>query len=163
MVAKWSQKFPMKKTLRLPKTPVFVGNEFLYRLLFIFYNVIPAFIVETFVKSIPILKLTRQSFVGFSVISVFENFVNYDDKNLMEIYSSMTEEDRKIFPCSVRRSPVIDYAKHMVMGMQKYMMKETEADSRNAKGKMKLLLIVDYLLTAVCSFGIYKIFSMIFL
>ena len=153
----------MKNALRLPKAPVFVGNEYLYRFLFIFYNVLPAIIMEAFVKSIPILKLTRQSFVGFSVISVFENLIKYDEKNLTEMFSSMTEEDHEIFPCSQRKSPVIDYAKHMVIGMQKYLMKETENDSRNAKRKMKFLIIIDYFLTVVFSFVIYKIFSIFFL
>lgn len=110
-------------------------------------------------NSVPMVKLTREFFFGFNVISKFGKLIKYDDKNLVELFSSMTEEDRKIFPCSERCPLVLNYMKETVKGVQKYLLRETENDLKVARKKVKMFFIVDRLLSALFWFVTYKILS----
>lgn len=161
--AKWSQEFPIKTAIRLPKTPFFVDNEFLYRFLFFFYNVIPAFIMGTIMrKSTSIMKITREGFFGIHVISIFGKNIKYDDKNLVDMLSSMTAEDRKIFPCSERCPLIFDYLRDSVKGLQTYALNGTEQDCIDSKKRMKMFLIADYILSALFCFAVFCFVSIFF-
>jgi hypothetical protein len=159
----------MKNMIRLPKTPWYITNELLYRIFFFFYNVLPALAYELIaklfkLKSIKLLSLTRQCIVGFSVLSDFakEGFIEYDDKNLTQIVSTMTDEDLKIFPCAIRLPIVNEYNRNIVIGMQKYLMKETEEDLRKARKKMKVFFVIDWIMNAVIIGVVYWMIMKIF-
>jgi hypothetical protein len=158
----------MKNTIRLPKTPWYITNELLYRVFFFVFNVLPAFIFDFAVKvfklkPVEMMKLTRQFFVGFKVIADFcKHSVKYDDKNLMQVLSMMTDEDLKIFPCAIRVPIIIEYMNDVVIGMQKYLMKETEEDLRKARRKMKVFFVVDWIMNAIVIGAVYCVFKKVF-
>jgi hypothetical protein len=163
----YAREYPMKNTIRLPKTPWYITNELLYRVFFFIYNVLPALLYELIaklfkLKSLKLLSLTRQSIIGFSVLSDFaKGGIEYDDKNLSQVVSTMTEEDSKIFPCTIRLPIVNDFNKNVVLGMQKYLMKETKKDLKKARRKMRILIVVDWIMNAVligAAYWMLKIF-----
>lgn len=156
LVTEYAREFPMKNVFRLPKVPYFIENEFLYRLFFVIFNVFPAvltdFSTKIFkLKPIQMLKLTRQSFVGFKVISAFtQHHVKYGDENLVEVYAKMTDGDRENFPCDERLPSVIqDYLRDIVKGMQKYLMRESEEDLRRSRMKIKAFLFADWIMNLI--------------
>jgi hypothetical protein len=168
LTVQYVREHPMKNTIRLPKSPFYITNELLYRIAFIVFNVIPAFIFDLAgkvfkLKSREMMKLTRQIFVGFKVITDFcKHSIKYDDQNLCQVVSTMTEEDSKIFPCAIRYPIVRDYMKDVVVGMQKFLMKETEEDLRRAKRKMKIFFVVDWIMNAIVFGAVYCISTKVF-
>jgi hypothetical protein len=164
----YAREYPMKNTIRLPKTPWYITNELLYRVFFFIYNVLPALVYELIaklfkLKSLKLLSLTRQSIIGFGVLSDFsKSGIEYDDRNLRQIVSTMTREDSQIFPCAIRLPIVINYLRNVVIGMQKYLMKETEEDLRRARRKMRISIVVDWIMNAIVIGAIYCIFTKVF-
>jgi hypothetical protein len=159
-VAKYARMFPMKRMIRLPKKPYFICHDLLYKIFFIIFNVIPAFVLENITKlcnfkPMPIVSIIRKSFCTFKVLGVFSSLVKYDDTNLVLLFSKMTKEDQINFPCAVRLPMRDEYLKNLVIGMNKYLMKETNEDLNEAKKKVRIFLIVDYFLDAVFCASIY--------
>jgi hypothetical protein len=108
-------------------------------------------------------KMTRQFFLGFKVLEDFgKNSSRFDDSNWMNVVSKMTQEDLKNFPCAVRLPIIKDYIKDLVVGFQKYLMKETEKDMEKARKKIRIFLIADWIMNVMFFAVVWWIFTKVF-
>lgn len=161
---KYAREFPTTKMFRLPKSPYYIENKFLYKLFFILLNVIPAYIMEIASKMLsskplPIVKVTRETFYAFGVLTAFMSPMRFKNENFQRLVLTMTKEDQLNFPFTTFISPSDIYVKSIVQGIGKYFLSETEKDLKAAKEKVKIFVLVDYFLDAVFCAVIYFTFS----
>lgn len=165
---KYGRMFPTKRAVRLPKFPIIVNSKIMLRILFLFYNIIPAFLVDLFLKlsgskPLNVMKITRDIFYFMNVCNYYDKTFSFDCRNMLKVYNTMTPGDNFYFPCSMPMGGTENYIMKTIDGIRKYFLKETDADLVEARAKMKVLYFIDCLFDVVfASVPLYFIYLAMF-
>ena len=152
--------------IRLPKMPIVVSSKILFKFLYIILNVIPLTLVEKAcsllnLKPVPLQKLLRDCFYFSTAFNFFtkDPFI-FDNQNLMLLHKNMTKEDHMNFPsCFPGLHDFDSFMGDTINGIRKFNLKEDEKDLVEAKKKLKLLFIIDFLLGFIFLAGLVYLVS----
>ncbi|XP_055611247.1 fatty acyl-CoA reductase wat-like [Uranotaenia lowii] len=150
---KWKTKIPFLGALWVPTyntTKFYAKSEFLK----IFYHVLPAIFFDLALRikgeKPKVLGLYRKVHKFSDVIRFFTtNQWDFADENFKKIRESLTEDDRKLFPCETKTLEWTNFLAQHIMGLRMYIMKEKWDNLEKAKSKYWKQQLVHYVLVAV--------------
>lgn len=153
--------------IRLPKSLTFVESKILFRILFMFYNVIPALLLDMILKvsqskSMSLMKMMRNMSFFFSVSGYFDKSFKFDNRNLRKLHADMTLGDHFYFPCSMGLYDFDTFVRDAVKGIKKYHLKENDDNFEEGRKRLKYLYLIDYSIDLLCCVAIYFIYCKIF-
>lgn len=149
--------------IRLPKAPYCITSPLIFKLLFFYYNVIPAIIADAVIsfrssKQMAV-KITRDVYRLFQVFKNYNTEFTFDNQNMKTIHENMSSADHLSFPCILPPEDFQKYVKNTVKGIRVYYLKETGDDLKQAKKKLFLLFLIDWFLDfCFISCGLYFAF-----
>lgn len=160
LTAAVARKFPTKQMIRLPKAAFCVISPLAFKFCFLFYNVIPAALVDALIslkgqKSKQLMKMTRNIHSLFHALRDYDANYTFDNKNMLDVYENMTKDDHTHFPSTMDPSKFYQFAIDTVKGIRIYFLKETEEDLTQARRKLLKLIVLDYLMDFGILFALY--------
>lgn len=166
MSAANARELPTKIVFRLPKPAIFLNSELVFKLLFTFYNIMPAFLADKFIsyrglKPMQLMKITR---TVYSVVKVFRNYdahFTFDKHNMAKISQGMTEGDRCLFSCTMNPEDYDNFVLDSIKGLRLYFLKENEKDLEVAKKSISRLYMIDLFINLVLIVGLFHLYFII--
>lgn len=123
----------------------------LYKILFFFYHLLPAFFIDIILRIIGLkyrlMKIYGKIFHANNLYEIFAQYIwKFSDDNLQELYSKMNEKDLKDFPCISTEDEVEEMIVNAMNGIRKYVLKESDDDLPAARRRLKLFQVAHYVL-----------------
>lgn len=153
-------KFPTKKAFRYPKSGLCVESHMAFKILFFFYNTIPALIFDAFLylrglKPMDLMKVTREVYFRINVFYKYDITFTFDNYKLIKIEEEMTDGDRFHFPCTMKSKDFEQFVVNTIQGLRVYFLRETNQDLEAAKKKLQKLYFLDISLNLLTLFGLF--------
>lgn len=123
-----------------------VASRLEYNLLFLLYHYVPAFFIDIGLllsgSKLRLMKIYSKIYYHLQFIIFFMGSTwKFNDTNIQKLYSSMSDDDHKDFPCRLTTK----YEQHSLNaaeGLRKYFFKESDEDLPKAQRKYKILRVV---------------------
>lgn len=125
-----------------------IASRIEYKLLFLLYHYVPAFFIDIGLllsgSKLRLMKIYSKIYYHLQFIIFFMGSTwKFSDENMQKMYSSMSEDDLKDFPCTL----TTQYEQHSLNaaeGLRKYFFKESDEDLPKAQRKYKILRVVHF-------------------
>ncbi|XP_075988834.1 fatty acyl-CoA reductase wat-like [Anticarsia gemmatalis] len=137
------------------------SNATMYWLLTWLIHLIPAYIVDNicavFGKERRLVRVYKQIDKRSRALSYFSlNSWNFQDKNLENLYNSLSPEDKEIFNFDIDNMDWKEYLLTWSIGVRKYIVKDGLKGTYYAVNKQRVKRILHYILSALYIYGLYK-------
>ncbi|XP_075988917.1 fatty acyl-CoA reductase wat-like [Anticarsia gemmatalis] len=138
------------------------SNATMFWLLTWLIHLIPAYIVDNicavFGKERRFVRLYKKMGNMSKALSYFTlNYWNFQDKNLENLYNSLSPVDKEIFNFDIDNMDWKEYLLTWSIGVRKYIVKDGLKGTYYAVNKQRVFRILHYILSFLYIYGLYKV------
>ncbi|XP_058800132.1 putative fatty acyl-CoA reductase CG5065 [Phymastichus coffea] len=123
------------------------GSKFIHNLFVFFFHIIPAYFIDFIMflcrQKRFMVRIQKRISDGLDVLQYFTTREwNFHNTNLLNLWRSMSEQDRLIFSIDFFNVEEMEYIKNIILGARQYCMKEKLNTLPRARRHQNLLYII---------------------
>ncbi|KAL1379276.1 hypothetical protein pipiens_015019 [Culex pipiens pipiens] len=131
-----------------------VDSPWVYYILQLFYHFLPALFFDTIARlkgmEPKVLFLNRKVLAFSDVLDFFTtNEWVFRNEKMRAVYDAMTADDQTFFPVDIRRVKWAEFFPTYLLGLRKYIVRESLDNLEQAKRKFRLLKAAHYVVLAL--------------